>query len=541
MVKQIYQKIKFMSINNSSNLKSEVLRSASAIGLATFASRITGFVRDVVLAYFFGTGIAIQAFIVAFRLPNLLRDLVGEGATNSALVPVFSKLLSQDKKEEFLKISKFLFRLILLILVSIVILGMVLAPMLVRLIAPGFFNEPGKFALTVKLTQIMFSYILLIGLVAFNTAILNSLNNFAPSAIAPVLLNIAIIAGALVSVKTLKQPILGLGWAVIFGGICQLIFQLPALLRHRIKPWQGFFDFRIDTQIKAIAKRILSLFWPRLIGSAVYQLNVFIDTIMASLSWLVGEGAVAAIYYANRIIQLPLGLFAFALSSALLPQLSTLAAKKDNEKLIDTLYFALKTIMVIMLPISAFLVLQSGPIIKSVFQRGQFSAFSSQITSWALLFYCLGLFSFASVRIVLACFYALEDTRRPVQIAFICLLSNVLLNIILAIPLKVGGLALASSLASLLNLALLCKELKRHMPVINYGQVFGFSLLKIIFAALLMAAVTKIAWQYLFLNLPLIIRLGLNLILAAFVYLGIGFLFKIRAIVETAEWILNRN
>ncbi|MEW6008592.1 MAG: murein biosynthesis integral membrane protein MurJ [Candidatus Omnitrophota bacterium] len=530
-----------MSINNSSNLKFEILRSASVVGLATFLSRLTGFARDVVLAYFFGTGIEIQAFIVALRLPNLLRDLVAEGVTNSTFVPVFSKLLSQDKRDEFLKVCKFLFRLITLLLLSVVILGEILAPILVRLIAPGFFNEPGKFSLTVTLTRIMFSYILLIGLVSFNSAILNSLNNFAPSAIAPVLLNIAIIIGAVISAKALPVPILGLGWAVIFGGIFQLLFQIPSLLKNKIKPWHGFFDFKIDAQVKKISKRIARLFSPRLVGSAVYQLNVFIDTVMASLSWLVGEGAVAAIYYANRIIQLPLGLFAFSLSSALLPQLSSLAAKKDNEKLIDTLCFALKTILVIMLPISAYLILRSGPIIKAVFQRGQFSVFSSQITSWALLFYCLGLFFFAAVRIILACFYALEDTRRPVEIAFICLIANVLLNIILAIPLKVGGLALASSLVSLLNLTLLARSLKRHIPLINYYDMLGRAFFKVLFATTVMALVTKMAWQYLFTDLSLIIRLSLNLILAMSVYLGLAFLFKISEITEVCRWILKRN
>ncbi len=530
-----------MSTNNSLQPKSHILRSASVVGAATFASRITGFFRDVVLAYFFGTGIQMQAFIIAFRLPNLLRNLIGEGATNTTLVPVFSKLLSQDRREEFLRLSQFLFKLMLISLIGIVILSEIASGALVRMIAPGFLNEPEKLFLAIKMSRITFIYILLIGLVAYNTSLLNSLNNFASSAMAPILLNISLIIGAFISVRTMPEPILGLAWAVIVGGILQFSFQVPSLLRNNIAPWINILHFKIEPEVKDTSRRIGRIFWPRTLGAAVYQINVFIDTIIASLSWLVGPGAVAAIYYANRIIQLPLGIFAFALSSALLPRFSAFVANDEKDKLIQTFVFAIKTITVVMLPIALFLMLLAKPITVAVFQRGEFGIASSQVTSWALLFYSLGLYFFAAVKIVLSCFYAFEDTKRPVKIAAVCLVINLVLNIVLALPLKIGGLALASSISAAVNLILLCKILKEHMPSLRYGEIFGLYILKVFISALLMALCVNWTWQHLFTSHLLFIRLALNLTLAAVFYLAAGLLFKIHEIRQALLWILRKG
>ncbi|MBU2540395.1 MAG: murein biosynthesis integral membrane protein MurJ [Candidatus Omnitrophica bacterium] len=530
-----------MSTNNLPYLESRILRSASVVGAATFVSRITGFFRDVVLAYFFGTGIQMQAFIVAFRLPNLLRNLIGEGATNTTLVPVFSKLLSQAKREEFLRLSQFLFKLMLTSLVGIVILSEIASGALVRIIAPGFLDEPEKLFLAIKMSRITFVYILLIGLVAYNTSLLNSMNNFASSAIAPMLLNLSLIIGAFVSVRVMDEPILGIAWAVIVGGILQFSCQLPSLVRNHITPWSNIFHFKIEPEVKHASARVGRLFWPRTLGAAVYQINVFIDTIIASLSSLVGPGAVAAIYYANRIIQLPLGIFAFALSSALLPRFSAFVALNEKDKLAKSFVFSMNMITVIMLPISFFLILLSRPITTAIFQRGEFGIASSQITSLALLFYSLGLYFFAAVKITLACFYALEDTRRPVKIAAFCLVLNLILNIILAIPLKIGGLALASSISAAINLILLCRFLKGHIPSLKYGEIFGLPFLRIFACALFMIFCINWTWQHLFICHVLFIRLIFNLILAAFIYLAAGLLFKINEIKQALLWILRKD
>lgn len=530
-----------MSTNNLPPTKSRVLRSALVVAGATTLSRITGFLRDVVLAYFFGTGSQIQAFIVAFRLPNLLRDLIAEGPANAALVPVFSKMLYNNRKEEFLRLAQFLFKIILSSLVIIVILAQIFSSGLVRLIAPGFMEDPKKLALAIELVHITFIYVLLIGLVAYNSAILNSLHNFAPSAIGPVLLNISLIAAAFISVKVLAQPIMGLAWAVVIGGALQLACQLPWLCSKRIIPWDNFLDFKIGKEVKTEAKRIGKLFVPRVMGAAVYEINVFVDTIFASLSFLVGHGAIAAVYYANRIIAFPMGIIAFSFASALLPQFSSLVANKDSQKLTDNFYFAMKFIMAVMIPLSLFIAIFSTPIIKVIFQRGEFSSQSSSITSWALMFYSFGLFFFAAVKIILVCFYAFEDTRKPVEIAFGCLLLNIILIFILAIPLKVGGLALASSISAFANLAMLCRYLKRHMPGLRYKNIFGMPLLRIVICSVAMVVIAKLCWLNLFVKLPLILGFALNLILAGLLYLGLGFIFNISEIKGTWKWILKHS
>ncbi len=530
-----------MSTNNLPPAKSRVVRSALVVASATTLSRITGFLRDVVLAYFFGTGSQIQAFIIAFRLPNLLRDLIAEGPANAALVPVFSKMLYNNRKEEFLKVAQFIFKIILASLIAIVLLAQIFSSSLVRLIAPGFLEDPQKLALAIELVHITFIYVLLIGLAAYNTAILNSLHNFAPSAVGPVLLNISLIIAAFISVKFLAQPVMGLAWAVVIGGILQVACQLPWLRSNRIIPWNNFFNFKTDQDTKTASKRIGRLFLPRVMGTAVYEINVFVDTIFASLSFLVGPGAIAAIYYSNRIIAFPIGIIAFSFASALLPQFSSLVAKKDSQKLKDNFSFAMKFIMAVMVPVSLFIAVFSTPIIKVIFQRGEFSSISTDITSLALLFYSLGLFFFAAVKIMLVCFYAFEDTRKPVEIAFGCLMLNIVLNFVLAIPLKVGGLALASSIAAFVNLTLLCKYLKKHIPDLEYRTIFGPPLLRVLTCSVAMLVITKLCWLYLFVRLPLILGFTLNLVTAGLIYSGFGFIFNISEIKSTWQWILKRS
>ena len=530
-----------MSTNNLPPTKSRVLRSALVVAAATSLSRITGFLRDVVLAYFFGTGSQIQAFIIAFRLPNLLRDLIAEGPANAALVPIFSKMLYNNRKEEFLKVAQFLFKIILSGLVVIVIVAQIFSSSLVRLIAPGFLEDPQKLALAIELVRITFIYVLLIGLAAYNTAILNSLHNFAPSAIGPALLNISLIIAAFISVKFLAQPVMGLAWAVVAGGVLQIACQLPWLRSNQVLPWNNFFNFKIDPEVKTASKRVGKLFLPRVMGTAVYEINVFVDTIFASLSFLVGPGAIAAIYYANRIIAFPIGIVAFSFASALLPQFSRLVAEKDTRKLTDNFSFAMKFIMAVMVPVSLFIGVFSTPIIKVIFERGEFSSVSTDITSLALLFYSLGLFFFAAVKIMLVCFYAFEDTRKPVEIAFGCLILNIILIFILAKPLKVGGLALASSISAFVNLTLLCKYLKKHIPDLNYKNIFGPALFRIAVCSLIMLVITKLCWMYLLVKLPLILGFTLNLIMAGLLYLGLGFIFNISEIKGIWQWILKRS
>ncbi|MFA5287137.1 MAG: murein biosynthesis integral membrane protein MurJ, partial [Candidatus Omnitrophota bacterium] len=289
-----------------------VAKAASLIGSATLVSRFLGFFRDIVIARLFGVYLYAQAFVIAFRIPNLFRDFVGEGATNAAFIPVFSEYSLKRSKEEFWELANVVLNFLLVILMAITILGIMFSPFIVRLIAPGFLVSAEKFALTVKLNRIIFPYILLISLAAYSTALLNSLKHFAIPAFAPCLLNISIILFALLFGEGIK----GLALGVLVGGALQLAVQIPVLYK------KGFRLKVPKTMNNPGAKDIGKLMVPRLLSSCIYQLNNFVDSIFGSLSWIVGEGGVAGLYFSYRLIQFPLGIFSNAISQAILPTFS---------------------------------------------------------------------------------------------------------------------------------------------------------------------------------------------------------------------------
>jgi putative peptidoglycan lipid II flippase len=500
-----------------------VLRSASIISFATLCSRLLGFVRDIVIAAFFGTGMTSEAFFVAFRIPNLLRDLVGEGAANSAFVPVFCQYWVKEKKKDFWDLVGSSFWIILIILTGISILGILFSRPIVALIAPGFLKDPAKFLLTAQLTQFLFPYLLLIGLTAYAMGILHTFKSFAAPAFGPCLLNICMIFSILIAYWLIPNPVFGLALGVLLGGILQVGIQVPSLFKGgfrlnllRIKPNLS------HPGIKAIGRLLI----PRIFGSAVYQLNVLIDTILATLSFIVGQGAVAAIYYANRIIQFPLAIFGIALSSAILPTLSRQAAAKDIESLRLSLSFALRTIYLLMLPACLGLIILAQPLIKILFERGNFDYYSTQITSLALLFYTMGLVFFGGMKILIAGFYSLQDTRTPVVIASLALLVNLILNVILMFPLRVGGLALASSLSAGFNFSLLYLALSRRIGRIVTKDLY-IHFLKITLASLAMAGFVLIFFHKLAINFYPTLRLASTIILAVLLYLGLCLLLRV--------------
>src|SRR4030042_1484027 len=334
-----------MSTNKS------IAKSATIIGFATLCSRILGFIRDIVIARLFGIYVYAQAFVIAFRIPNLLRDVVGEGASNAALVPVFSEYNTKHSKDEFWELANVVLNLLLVILMAITILGIVLSPIIVRIVAPGFISDPYKLETTIRLNRIIFPYILLIGLAAYAMGILNSLKHFAVPAFAPCLLNISIIVFALVFGEEIK----GLALGVLVGGVLQLAIQIPVLYRKgfRLKLFRRFTPLEISSKQRGIAKFLTGfkhpaaktiglLMLPRLFSSAIYQLNNIVDSIFGSLAFIVGEGGVAALYFAYRLIQFPVGIFSNALSQAILPTFSTQALEDNKDNLRRTLSFGLR-------------------------------------------------------------------------------------------------------------------------------------------------------------------------------------------------------
>ncbi len=468
-----------MSMNKSQEAHSnrKITKSAGVIGLATLVSRILGFIRDIVIAQLFGVYLYAQAFVIAFKLPNLFRDLVGEGATNAALVPVFSEYLAKDKKAEFWELCNVLMNLLLVILAVITVLGIVFSPVLVKLIAPGFRADPLKFATTVKLNRLIFPYILLIGLAAYSMGILNSLRHFAIPAFAPCLLNISIIVCALAWGEGTK----GLASGVLIGGVLQLAVQLPILYK------KGFrFKFTNKFDHPAL-KRIGKLMTPRLFSSSIYQLNNFVDSIFGSLAFIVGEGAVAALYFSYRLIQFPLGIFGNSLAQAILPTLSLQAIDpKDSQKFKDTLVFGLRSILFIMIPASIGFMVLSRPIIAGLFGGGKFNAYSVGITSGALFFYSIGLFAYGATRILQCGFFALKDTFTPTIVSGLSLILNIIFNLIFMFPLKSNGLALATSVSGIICSAILFYLLDKKIGGLEKRK-FGLFLAKVVLASLGMA------------------------------------------------------
>jgi len=441
---------------------SKVTRAAGTVGSATLLSRIFGFVRDVVIAGYFGAGPAADAFFVAFRIPNLLRRLFAEGSLTVAFIPVFSEYLTRQGREEAFELAGSAIRMLSMILAAAAVAGILLSPAIVYVIAPGFATSPEKYRLCVDLTRFMFPYIFFIGLVALAMGILNVLGHFAAPALAPVLLNLAMIASVLFISPHLDRPVFGLAAGVMIGGLLQLLFQIPFLLQKGLRFWQK------TTIYHPGLKRIGVLMLPAVLGAAVYQINIVIGTLLASL---LPEGSVSYLYYADRLVQFPLGIFAIATATAVLPSLSKQAAENDFKGLRDTFGYALNLVFFITIPAMIGLIVLREPIVALLFKRGAFDAETTRLTAVALLYYCVGLWAFSAVRIVVSMFYALQDTRTPVKMAVVSIAVNILLGVILMGPLGHGGLALATSLASMVNLFLLVLALRKKIGMLGWRRI----------------------------------------------------------------------
>ncbi len=439
-----------------------VTKAAGVVGSATLLSRIFGFIRDVVIAWFFGAGLSSDAFFVAFRIPNLLRRLFAEGSLSISFIPIFTEFLSNKGKEEAFKFGRSAISFLSILLTILVLFGILLSPIIIRIMAPGFVDLPEKFSITVTLTRIMFPYILFICLVALCMGILNVLGEFAAPALAPVFLNIAMIGSVLFISPYLKKPVIGLAIGVLIGGGLQLALQAPFLIK------KGFYFWKKTKIYHPGLKRVGILMLPAIFGSAVYQINILIGTLLASL---LPEGSISYLYYADRLVQFPLGIFAIAIATAVLPSLSRQAAANDYDAVKDTFVHSMKLVFFITIPSMAGLILLREPIVALLFKRGAFDAETTRLTAYALLYYSIGLWAFSGIRIVVSTFYALQDTKTPVKIAVVSIIANIVLGIILMGPMKHGGLALALSISSMLNLMLLARALKKKLGSVEWRGV----------------------------------------------------------------------
>src|SRR5437870_609742 len=423
-----------------------LLKSASLISAFTILSRIFGYIRDSRIAYLLGAGTAADAYTTAYRIPNLLRRLVGEGAVSAAFIPVFARYLAENKKKDAWEFANTMLTLITIALTALTVAGIVLSPLLVRLFASGFAETPGKLELTATLNRVMFPYIFLISMSALAMGVLNSFHRFGAPAFSPVVLNLTMITfsflGGLFGDVTRTLAV-----GVVVGGLMQLAIQLPPLLNSGWK-LQLKLDFS-HPGVRTVAKLMV----PVIFGVGIVQINVLVDTQFASY---LEEGSVTAIYIADRVMELVLGGYAVAVSTVILPLLSRQAALRQMGELKTTLNFAARIILFITLPATVGLVILRQEIIEVLFQHGDFDAASTALTAWALPFFAIGLSAFSMVKIIVPAFYALEDTRTTVKIAFVAMFLNIGLNFLFIRPLRNGGPALATSVSAFFNsLALL--------------------------------------------------------------------------------------
>lgn len=467
--------------------KARVTKAAGVVGAATFLSRIFGYVRDMVMAGFFGAGLFSDAFFVAFRIPNLLRRLFAEGSLSISFIPVFTEYLANKGKDEAFKMAMSAIRLLSVLLTLTAIAGILLSPLIIRIIAPGFIDSPEKFSLTVFLTRIMFPYIIFICLVALCMGILNVLGHFAAPALAPVFLNIAMIVSVSVVsfVSSDKRiQIIGLSIGVLIGGILQLAFQIPFLIKKGAYFWQKAGIWHPGL------KKVGILMLPAVFGTAVYQINLLIGTLLASL---LPDGSISFLYYADRLAQFPLGIFALSIGTAILPSLSRQASANEIDAFKETFAYAMKLVFFIILPSMVGLIILREPIVALLFQRGAFNAEDTRLTAYALMFYGIGLWAIAAVRIVVPAFYALQDTKTPVKIAIVSVIVNIILSIILMGPLSHGGLALATSISSMLNFGLLIWALRTRLGTLGGKNILKSVCKSIACSAVMGAVVWKVA------------------------------------------------
>jgi putative peptidoglycan lipid II flippase len=422
-------------------------RAAGVVGIWTTLSRVLGFARDMVIASFLGAGPGADAFFVAFRIPNLLRRLFAEGALSAAFVPTFVDILNRRGRTDAARLARITFTFAAIVLAVVTLTGIALSPWIVHITAPGFLKDLSKFGLTVELTRIMFPYIFFISLVALASGVLNSMGHFAAPAAAPVILNLTMIGGVVVFTTMFGfAPYYSLSWGVVIAGILQLLLQIPFMIRMevRVRPDFHFTDPSL--------KKIGALFVPAAFGGAVYQINVLIGTILASM---LPQGSVSWLYYGDRVVELPLGVFAIALGTAILPSMSRQASNGDMSGLTRSVAFGLRLIAFFTIPASVALIVLAVPIIALLFQRGAFTATDTIPTANALFWYTVGLWAFSGLKVVTQAFFSLKDTRTPLWVSMGAVAVNLVAGLLLMGPMAQGGLALATSLAAAFNLLVL--------------------------------------------------------------------------------------
>jgi len=445
----------------------------------TMLSRVLGLVRDVVVAGYFGASGASDAFFVAFKIPNFLRRLFAEGAFAQAFVPVLSEYRSQRDLAAVQLLVNRVAGSLGSVLLLVTLIGSVGSPVLAMLFAPGFYLSGSEsFPLAADMLRITFPYLMLISLTAFAGSILNSYERFAVPAFTPVLLNICLIGSALFLSPLFDPPIMAMAWGVFMAGAVQLAFQLPFLARLRLlpRPQAGWKDEGVQ--------RILKLMLPALFGVSVAQINLLLDTVLASF---LQQGSVSWLYYSDRLVELPLGVFGIAIATVILPSLSRKHAESSSEKFSQMLDWALRMVMLIGVPAAVALIVLAEPLLTTLFHYGAMTGRDVEMAAMSLRAYGLGLLAFMLIKVLAPGYFSRQDTKTPVKIAVIAMVANMVFNLVLILPLAHAGLALATALSAFLNAGLLLRGLLRQ-GVFNFAPGWGRWIVQLVSANVVLGA-----------------------------------------------------
>jgi len=462
-----------------------LLISSALVGSLTMLSRVLGLVRDIVIAAFLGASVYADAFFVAFKIPNFLRRLFAEGAFSQAFVPVLADYKEAGSREAVKALIDRVSGMLGGTLLFLTFVAIFAAPLVTTIFAPGFIGQDEKFRLTSEMIRITFPYLMLISMTGFCGAILNSYGRFAVPAFTPIFLNLSLIFAALVASPWFAEPVFALAWGVFIAGVVQLLFQLPALYRLDLVP-RPLWDSKDEG-----VRRILKLMVPALFGVSVSQINLLLDTVLASF---LPTGSVSWLYYSDRLAELPLGVFGIAIATVILPNLSAHRSAAREADFSTTLDWAIRSVIIIGVPCAVALILLAEPILITLFQNGALTPADVEMSALSLRAYSLGLIAFMLIKVLAPGYYARQDTKTPVKIGIIAMVANMLMNFLFVLPLmylwNIGhlGLALATSLAAFLNAGLLLRGLLRD-GVFRFGARWNFQVARIVVATLVMAGV----------------------------------------------------
>ena len=444
-------------------MSKSLVKSTSVVISMTMISRVFGFMRDMVTAAIFGAGASFDAFSVAFRIPNFMRRLFAEGSFSQAFVPVLSEYQKQKSHAETERFINAMSGTLGITLLIVTVLGMLGAPYVIRLFAVGFDTHGERFELAVTMLRITFPYLMLVSLTAFSGAVLNTYSRFWVAAFTPVILNITMIAAALWFAPHFAAPIIALAWGVFVAGVLQLIFQWPFLrnLKFTLRPRINFKDPGV--------RRVLKLMVPALFGVSVGQINLLVDSIFASL---LAVGSISWLYYSDRLMEFPLGVFGVAISTVILPNLSRHHSEQSHESFSLTIDWAIRAVLLVGIPAAVVMAMLAGPMLSTLFQHGIFDGRAVLMASQSLMAFAIGIAPFMLVKIFASGFYARQDMRTPVRIGVVAMIANIILNVSFIFPLKHAGIALATSLAAIINMSCLYYQLRKcghYAPRAGWG------------------------------------------------------------------------